>query len=290
MNPVFNFRSLTREDLGQMYRTFLEAFSDYSVNMKMSREAFEDRMVSKLNIRFDLSPGVFSGDKLIAFILHTVNKYEDSLAAYNGGTGVIPGYRGHGLTAKMYEFVDPQLRKEGVKKCVLEVLEDNHVAILSYEGVGFQKSKKFQCLMLKGGRLKRTLDMPDALLEVGDFVIDEYAELGGVVPGMLDQLTQVKYHLQKEIILEYRKEGQLIAYIIFQPVNGRITQLAVRPDFRRQGIGSAMLIKMHTLSENKTLSVLNIEDREKGLISFFESNGFTCDLQQWEMQKTLDYG
>ncbi|WP_176214734.1 GNAT family N-acetyltransferase [Reichenbachiella faecimaris] len=270
-----------------MHRSFVEAFSNYQVNMKMSRDAFEDRMLSKLNINFGLSPGVFSGDKLVGFIFQTINKYEGQLAAYNGGTGVIPGYLGQGLTAKMYEFILPDLISNGVEKCVLEVLIDNEAAIHAYSKVGFKKTKTFQCLMLKDGILKKNANQTLEIKETRVFSVSEYGSLGEINPSMLDQLSQVRYHLSKETILEYRENEGLLGYVIFQPKNGRITQLAVHYKYRNQGIGAALLTRAHLLSESKTLSVLNIETKEEGAILFFEALGFARDLQQYEMQKQL---
>ncbi|MDW3212248.1 MAG: GNAT family N-acetyltransferase [Reichenbachiella sp.] len=287
MASSLHYRTLTKGDMGQMHRSFVEAFSNYQVNMKMSREAFEDRMLYKLNINFDLSPAVFSGDKLVGFIFQTINEYEGQLAAYNGGTGVIPGYLGQGLTAKLYDFITPQLKVEGVEKCVLEVLTDNDQAIKAYTRSGFDKTKTFQCLMLKDGFLKSSFDNSISVKEVREFTIEEYLALGDINPSMLDQLTQVKYHLAKETILECRNADEIEGYIIFQPKNGRITQLAVDNKHRRNGVGTALVSRAHLLSESKTMSVLNIESKHEGIISFFENLGFTKDLKQFEMQKIL---
>ncbi|MEP2024388.1 MAG: GNAT family N-acetyltransferase [Reichenbachiella sp.] len=278
---------MSKEDLGQMHRSFIEAFSKYQVNMKMTREAFEDRMLFKLNINFDLSPGVFSGDKLVGFIFQTTNEYEGQWAAYNGGTGVIPGYLGLGLTSKMYDYIKPALLEEGVKKCVLEVLVENEVAIKAYEKAGFGKVKTFQCLMLKDARLKREARSSVEIKTVRASSIEEYQTLGEIQSSMLDQLNQVKYHLPHEIILETRNNRMLIGYMIFQPRNGRITQLAVHPAHRKQGIGTALICRAHALSVNKKMSILNIESKETGIISFLEKLGFNRDLQQFEMQKQL---
>lgn len=287
MSNKLHYRTLTREDLGQMHRSFIEAFSNYQVSMKMSREAFEDRMLRKLNINFDLSPAVFSGDKLVGFIFQSINEYEGVLSAYNGGTGVIPGYLGQGLTAKLYDFILPRLKGEGVKKCVLEVLTENKQAIKSYHKSGFEISKDFQCLMLKDGVLKNT-SQSDFQIEKSDgFDSNEFLALGEANASMIDQLSQVKFNLSKEIILECRSSNELLGYVIFQPHNGRISQLAVKSEYRRQGIGSLLIHETHCLSNNKKLSILNIQLKEEGLISFFKDLGFSMDLKQYEMQKLL---
>lgn len=285
MGGQVRYRTLTRDDLGQMHRSFVEAFSSYQVNMKMSREAFEDRMLHKLNMEFGLSPGVFVGDKLVGFIFQMINKYEGQLSAYNGGTGVIPGHTGHHLATKMYDYIFPKMVERGVKKCVLEVLENNTTAIRAYEKAGFEKTKTFQCLMLKGEQLKSNTSKEHTISRVSRFPLKEYQSLGEVQPGMLDQLSQVQHHLNKEIILEYRDECQLWGYLIFQPDNGRITQLAVDKNARRQGVGTSLIHEAYLLTKRKALSVLNIDSTAVDLIDFFLHQGFIRDLVQYEMQK-----
>lgn len=287
MTGKLEYRTLSRQDLGQMHRSFLESFSDYKVNMKMSREAFEDRVLSKLNIDFEVSPGVFSGDKLIAFIFQSIAMYEGQLAAYNGGTGVIPGHTGLGLTAKMYEFIAPKLKTKGVEKCVLEVLTDNHAAIRAYVKAGFKKVKEYQCLMLKSGKLKTTSSDQGYIRESKILDFRGFAEISDTQPSMLDQLAQLEHHLDRETILEYRIGNELIGFVIFQTQNGRIAQIAVDPKYRRRGIGSALIAVAHDKSENKSLSILNIETKESGIIRFFNQLGFESDLRQFEMQKSL---
>lgn len=285
MGGQISYRTLTRDDLGQMHRSFIEAFSSYQVNMKMSREAFEDRMLHKLHMAFDLSPGVFVGDKLVGFIFQMVNRYEGQLSAYNGGTGVIPGHTGHHLTTKMYDYIFPKMVEKGVEKCVLEVLENNTTAIHAYERAGFEKTKTFQCLMLKEERLKSTATAKHPINRALRFSPQEYQPLGEVQSSMLDQLSQVQHHMNKEVILECREGHQLHGYLIFQPDNGRITQLAVHKDVRRNGIGHSLLHAAYALSKRKALSILNIDSRAPLLIDFFTRRGFTCDLVQYEMQK-----
>ncbi|MGB3465961.1 MAG: GNAT family N-acetyltransferase, partial [Cyclobacteriaceae bacterium] len=128
-----------------MHTGFLNGFSDYKVQFKLNREEFIKKFVIKLNIDFELSVGIFHQTELVAFIFHSVNKYENRTVLYNGGTGVAPAHRGKRLAKEMYEFVLPLARKRGLKHSVLEVLTNNEKAIRAYESVGFRKGAILKC-------------------------------------------------------------------------------------------------------------------------------------------------
>ena len=63
--------------------------------------------------------------------------------------------------------------------------------------------------------------------------------------------------------------------------------MAVKPQYRKKGIGTNLLHKAYNLSDNKSLSVLNIEKQETELVLFFEANGFVNELDQFEMELKL---
>ena len=140
-----HIRLLVPSDLNQFYFTFQEAFDDYSVDLRLDRKAFDRRMLDKLGIDWGLSVGAFSGDKMVGFIAHTANYYQNQPYAYNGGTGVIPEYRGLNLTVHMYDLAIKHLRDRKIDRCVLEVIDHNRSAIDAYSKVGFKKTRILKC-------------------------------------------------------------------------------------------------------------------------------------------------
>jgi hypothetical protein len=119
---ALQFKVLCPSDFAQMYRTFIEAFSSYPIRMDLTKDAFRDRMIGKVNISYDHSVGVFHSEKLIGFIFNSINEYEGIKTAYNGGTDVLEDYWGQNLTKKMYDHVLPILKRDQVKRCILEVI------------------------------------------------------------------------------------------------------------------------------------------------------------------------
>lgn len=281
------FRALRADDFPQLYHSFTEAFSEYSVNMKMSKSLFRSRILDKLNIRYDSSPGIFVGDKLVAFIFHTLNEYEGQQTAYNGGTGVIPGYWGHGFTQKMYDFIEPSLIANGVQRCLLEVITTNEKAIKAYKKSGFRESKYYKCFKLTADL--NPISRPKNLVLKESLLANwtEYQKLQSVEASMLDCDVQLAGNIGNEKIIEAFLQGQLVGYIIMQHRIGRISQLAVRKEFRRQGIGTALLRYATAQSKAPHLTVVNINEDHSDIVNFLSAIGFENQLDQFEMELSL---
>ena len=60
------YRLLSASDLPSLYDCFLEAFSDYQVDMRMSREQFDQR-IARDGVQLEISAGdmMISGSKTI---------------------------------------------------------------------------------------------------------------------------------------------------------------------------------------------------------------------------------
>ncbi|HEY1164914.1 MAG TPA: GNAT family N-acetyltransferase, partial [Chitinophaga sp.] len=59
--------------------------------------------------------------------------------------------------------------------------------------------------------------------------------------------------------------------------------IAVRPQYRRQGVGSAMLQHITKMLQGP-FSITNITDENRGLQQFLLKAGFTPTVSQYEME------
>ena len=55
---MITYRLLSSADSTKLFECFLEAFSDYQVDMRVSREEFEQRLVRD-GVRLEISAGAF---------------------------------------------------------------------------------------------------------------------------------------------------------------------------------------------------------------------------------------
>ncbi|MGK7396388.1 MAG: GNAT family N-acetyltransferase [Candidatus Cyclobacteriaceae bacterium M3_2C_046] len=267
-----------------MYSAFMKAFSDYPSFNSLSHNQFIQRFLNKLNLNSQLSGGAFHQRQLVGFVYSRLNHYQNKYTAYNGGTGVIPDYRGMGITGKIYQHLLPQFKDAGVQQGVLEVLTINQPALKVYQKIGFKINKLYRCYKLKKSHFKLP-EVPDKLqLKLTSAPCwEQWAEMSEYEPSFLDQTINLRQNLSHEKVLEAFWENKRAGYIIFQPANGRISQLAVHPDFRRQGIATLLIYQVFQNIQNQELTLINVDESAVKLQKFLLAIGFNNVINQYEM-------
>jgi ribosomal protein S18 acetylase RimI-like enzyme len=281
--PKISIRPLLSSDFEQLYYSFLESFQNYPVNLHLEKDDFRFRISERLKINFNISIGVFSGEKMVAFILHTSGEFNGGHAAYNGGTGVIPSYRGLSLVSHMYRAAIPLLRDAGVKSVYLEVLESNAAAKKAYFNIGFEEGR-----YLRGFKLSKILDsfQGDFKYEISSKVIEELVlqshDIMSDFMGANDRLIENSSH-EKMIVVRNSGDNQPLGFLVFQPKTGRINRFWVVKEARRKGVGTGLMQQAQLLSKNKELVVVNVDSNNKAAYDFLINMGFENQLNQYEM-------
>ena len=94
---------------------------------------------------------------------------------------------------------------------------------------------------------------------------------------------QLRYLLTKAQgkVLVYERAGQVSGALILSwrrdSSVARITSVAVRPEYRGQGIGTVLVSQAETIARVRGLKKINLEVRldNKKAISFYEGHGYT---------------
>ncbi len=284
MDQQVIIRSLNFSDIPMMYKAFQSAFSDYTLAFNLTEEKFIRKFIEKLHIDFDVSAGAFSGDEMVGFIFTGIGNYLGKKTAYNGGSGVIPAYRGKGLTIKMYQVLLAQFKEMGIEQCVLEVLTENKPAINAYLKVGFKKSRTLRCFKMEMGNLNEPKVNSEIVVRqklVPDWPV--YKQFADFQPSYLDQYFLLEKNMLNETLLEASFNGECLGYAIYQQDLGRISQFGVAQHRRRSGIGAAMMAYMLSHSDTNYLTILNIDEKERGVRRFLKKMGFVNKVNQYEM-------
>ena len=140
-NSHITVQPLACTDVQTLRNCFNASFQQYYVPLQLNKQEFADKITTEA-IDLKLSFGIFDEDQLVGFILHGIDNVGNQKIAYNAGTGILPEYRGHKLSYLLYEYSIGQLKKAGVTKTILEVVEQNMPAIKSYVRMGFQVTRK----------------------------------------------------------------------------------------------------------------------------------------------------
>lgn len=279
---MISYRFLFAADFVPLYNCFLEAFSDYQVDMQMSREQFEQR-ITRDGVRLEFSVGAFDDGKMIGFYMIGAGLWQGKQTAYDAGTGVIPEYRGRSVAKELFQFMGPRLYQVGIAQYLLEVLSENERAVALYRKLGFVETRVLAVL-----RSDEPVTVVGKLPDVSIRAVEEpdwtlFESFWDGYPSWQNSSRAVKRVVERVIMGAY-VDGNCVGYgIVFRP-SGNLMQLAVAREYRRRGIGSRILA---ALSPNEALKVNNIDESLKGTLAFFETNKFKIVLKQYEMVNSL---
>lgn len=290
MQETIEIRSLSASDISEMHQAFIRAFSDYPLTLQMDREQFVKKFVMKLDIDYDLSGGAFTKGRMVGFIFTSVGRYNGLNTAYNGGTGVIPEFRGLNLAKRIYRFLLNKFRNNHIDQCALEVLTDNEPAIAAYYSVGFQPHRLLRCFKIQKEEFRYAAVNP--LLTIIEQKTPDwslYRSFTDFESSFLDQTDRLSRNIQNEVLLEAWVRDVCAGFSVYQPDIGRVSQFAVRKDARRRGIATALFHRMLLESYTPYLTVLNIDEGEVSIKKFLKKIGFKNRVNQYEMILKLNH-
>ena len=270
--------------LRDLFNCVKQAFTQADAPLKLSYDDFSIRMLEKLQINGEISGVMQDDDELIGFILHTRAYFQGIDTIYNGGTGILSAYRGKGIIQKIYKNLLPRLRESGAKRILLEVITTNSSALKLYGVMGFQKKRLLHCFK---GFVLLDLGLNNLIYrETQDFKLDRFKAFVDFSPSFLDANDRVNSNWKYEKLIEGYQGQTLIGYVIFQRHLGMVSQLGVRKDYRRQGVGTALL-KYVQQDCQRSLTLMNVPSKAKGMLQFLGKIGLVNNIDQYEMELIL---
>ncbi|AXT50686.1 GNAT family N-acetyltransferase [Aquimarina sp. BL5] len=271
-------------DTKDILNVFNESFSDYFIPFQLTEEQLNSKMLAD-KVHLNLSVGVFEDKKLIAFILHGFDKINNEKIVYNGGTGVIPKKRGLGLTKQMYNFILPVLKEKGINKSFLEVISKNTPAIKSYKKSGYKIERELNCY--KGEIVISNLNNNLEIYKLQDYDWILMQSFWDITPTWQNSNNVVDQLKNTNISLGAYIKNQLVGYIIYNPNNKRLQQIAIDKNFRQRKIASTLMSKLIE-DYGQTCSIINVDKSSKSVDAFLQKIGFKINLEQLEMKLQLD--
>ena len=281
---MITYRLLSDEDFDALYVCFLDAFSDYQVQMRMSREHFHQRIVRD-GVSLKMSAGAFvhegDGERMIGFCINGLGQWEQTNTAYDAGTGVIPEYRGRGAGKELFAFLTPRLKDAGIEQYLLEVLTTNTPAATLYKKLGFVDTRRLAVFR------PHTKKQPSRNISVKPVQQPDwslYRSFWDSSPSWQNSIDACERIKSDRSLVEAYVDDECAGYgVTFLP-SANLMQLAVAPQLRRKGIGSAILA---ALEPPERLNINNIDENFPSTLAFYEANGYKQMLSQFEMVKRL---
>lgn len=283
------FRPLDDPDSPAIHSTFLKAFADYAVPANFDGATLERLMVRR-GADLAASIGAFDGGSMVAVMAVAVRDFEGILSAYDVFTGVLPSHRGKRLAGRMFDAAKVSLRKRGIRRFLLEVIETNTGAIKAYERAGFVTRRQLNCFEVPAGALRPVGPPAGVNIELGGSPDWRTWRPWRAWPtSWQNSNASIEATVEEVRILFAHSAGETIGYAVVVPTARDLPQLVVRPDSRRRGVGTALLAEAtRQMPEEETLRVINIDATALPDLAFFARFGEASLPAQREM--VLDFG
>lgn len=283
---MIEYSSLENTSLVDLHMAFLKAFSDYQVQMNLPFSKFEN-MLYRRGYAADLSVGAFLGNELVGFVLNGCRLWNDINTLYDCGTGVVPNFRQRGITTNLFKIINDLLEKKKIEQYLLEVIQTNTSAVELYKKQGFTMLRLFSCYKLEQCNFdanKNRFVFKVENLQSIDW--NTFSSFWDVQPSWQNSIDSVLSVPESFLLVTAMKEGIIVGYGIIDIQSGDIAQMAVHKQYRRQGVGTALIDKLLQNTKSTKVSITNVDDRSSSIKAFLNGTGFRNFIKQYEMVLT----
>lgn len=270
-----------------LFAAFSDAFADYEITL--AQQEFQ-KMLIRRGFDAALSFGAFDNGRLVSFTCNGIGNFSGLATAYDTGTGTLKEYRGQGLASQVFKESIPFLREAGIRQYLLEVLQHNDPAVSVYRKMGFTVSREFsyfvatsETLLLKEKQLPEGYSLKPVSLED----VSDPQAMCDFSPSWQNSFEAIKREPEDFRFIGVQYRNRMVGYGIVEPASGDITQLAVHPDHRRRGLGTAILREIALLNRYTGIKAINTETSCRAMEAFFISNGLPIKGKQFEMIRKL---
>lgn len=282
-----NFKSLKNISENSLFNAFSNAFSDYE--MQLDQKQLQS-LLKRRGFNPELSYGAFDKDTLVAFTFNGIGNYNNILTAYDTGTGTTKEYRGKGLAKKIFEYSIPYLKEKGIHQYLLEVLQHNKVAYHLYSKMGFRVIREFYYYVCQKNSLairNRPLDKNYFLKDNIDFNSSGLYDFWDFNPSWQNSFDSFNRQSDAFNSIGAYYQDKLIGYLVFEPLSGDISQIAVHKEHRRNNIATTLIKEVLTRIETSEIKIINTDLSCDSMNSFLESLKIKATGKQFEMIKEI---
>lgn len=141
------FKKMSNMKFEEAHELFNKGFEGYMIPMNLNIDQFVDRFGTD-GLSAELSVVAFHDNSPIGFVLQGIKEEGGLTISWNGGTGIIPEYRGKQIGFQLIMEAEKLLLEKEVDIATLEALTENIPAIRLYEKSGYHIAD--QLLFLSG--------------------------------------------------------------------------------------------------------------------------------------------
>ena len=288
--PGFTIDTLENTSFQQIYSCFQTAFSDYLLDISGLTQSRLITRCRKNNYNPLLSLGLFADKELMGFSLTGIEPHGDRLDSFDIATGLVPAFRGRGFAQIMFGDLTRKLRIKRVNRFSLEVIQENTPALMLYSKAGMQITRQVTCYQIDREEIPPPGNTTG--LSIRPAMVEDWPRIESFFdwrPSWENRIEVVQC-IPDELDLWWALKGdKVIGGLAFQPDVEWILQLAVDPEWRRQGVASALLwqLAQHHADSISKYKMINVWDEDQGMDGFIQSLHGEIIVRQYEMAADL---
>ena len=281
-------RSLENISFDALFEGFSYAFSDYEIHFDKSEV---QSMLKRRGYVPKLSFAAFEGGKIVAFTLNGIGMFKGIQTAYDTGTGTVKEYRGCGLAGEIFRYSLPFLRQAGIRQYLLEVLQNNHKAITLYRRMQFDTTREFDCFKQSIANIDKIHSVNQcANLRIGLIDVDTVRQAQtfcDFYPSWQNSIESIERAASDLTCIGAFDLYELVGFCVFDRKSGDLTQIAVKEEYRRQGVASQLLCEVIRQMCADFVKVINVPSDNLSLPAFLKSRNIPLMNKQFEMVMDL---
>lgn len=281
---------LSQKDFSRIYAAFVQAFSDYALDMSyLTERALLNRCI-KNGVDFESSVGAFDADTMVGFTLIGLDDWLGKPAAFDAGTGIIAEYRGKGIAGAMFDRALPRLREKRIRRVLLEVLQQNRAAITAYRAAGFTPTRELDCFELPLNQVRTRGESDGTAVEPADrTILFEFERHLDWTPSWENSIASIMRIPDEVVILSANLGGRPAGVLAYYPLLNWIVRLVVKKEFRRRGIAMRLVAELAGQLQNcrQNVKLVNVDRSDAAMLSFLVHAGFDRYAAQYEMELLL---
>ncbi|WP_151733547.1 GNAT family N-acetyltransferase [Paenibacillus tengchongensis] len=297
---MFKCKMISEIPLSAALSAWNAGFQGYYADMRMDYRVYVGRMARE-GIDPEHSVILLRGDAPAAFTLNAIRDIAGERRAWNGGTAVLPEYRGQGLGSRLMEENLALYAKAGVRTACLEAFVQNEKAIALYEKYGYRGAGSTLFYSLEKGLQSGSVPEGAARLELRETTAAAAAALPFYDYTAPWQALWPSLPDGRCLLAE--RDGSIIGYVQFRrqySAAGELTGIQLYPGKLRDGVPDAREVTAQMLwtvfahraaeaGKPPGLRAVHISSGDLQVREWLEAAGFRLDSELLHMlRKTAE--
>ncbi|WP_282942162.1 GNAT family N-acetyltransferase [Paenibacillus sp. RC67] len=286
---------MSKLSLEELVWLWNKGFEGYFVPIAMDVDKFMARAVNE-GLSLDHSIMMYEKEEPIGFVINGFRWIGGRKVAWNGGTGIVPAYRGKGVGKQLMHQNILLYQKQNVEIALLEAIAQNEPAIKLYRHAGYDITERLitlQCNETLNNELQVLTPHPKYLVRRG---LSREVELLAFYRSLSAWQTQWPSIREGECLI-VSDCGETVGYLLLKRVLGEDGMLVAVTVYQCEAmpchadteaiLSAALQAALSPLDHTCKRVAVNLRESNLELISLLKRIGFTTSVEQVHMKLLL---